>query len=373
VSAPSIRGATNPAFSDSGTATSPASTQVGDQVFVFVWSQSSGLPGTPPSHSILPGFTQVSSNTYSEGMGPTFTGGRLSVARMLAALAGAQPYTPYTVSGANPGETCAGIVVLQAPTFSDPVLVASSSSTNSSTPNPPNLGGLNGDVLVFAVAAWYVGSANATSAGAPTNYTMQAQGPSGTHLTHLAVATRELLGQSGGSTDPGSFSDNVSPGGTVTMTISVRNPRLATLNVTLGGASLGGQASVEVWATLGSNLDVVSLSATAAVSVEAALGSTLDGVTVEALAFHDRSADLDVTLYGVGLQAEALHNLEASLSVTLEGVGLSSLAYHVSLATADVTLGNLKLRARAQHVPPNFFGTGAATHRTMRIGMRMGF
>ena len=88
-------------------------------------------------------------------------------------------------------------------------------------------------MLVLEIAAWHVTTAAATVTSPGANYTEQIDGPTGTHVTHLAVASRAMTGLSSATEDPGQYTDNVTPNGSVAMTIAVPyipTPSLSTLS-----------------------------------------------------------------------------------------------------------------------------------------------
>lgn len=224
MAAPTIRGVTQPAISNTGTSTSPSSTAVGDLVLVFVWSQCSNV--NTCTHTLQSGYREIRQHAHNDGS----TDGRLSVACIVATSGGAQDYTPYAISGATSNQTNAGMVVIEAGTWDesilnttpDPVPSNSATTTGTGAPNPPASSNVYGDVLMFAIGAWYVGSAASTTTSPPTNYTERIDGPTGSHVTHLAVATRERLGLAASTEDPGAFSDNVTPSGSAHMSFAIR-------------------------------------------------------------------------------------------------------------------------------------------------------
>jgi hypothetical protein len=111
MAAPTVRGSTAPAISATGASTSPSSTEIGDLVLCFVWSQNT----TIPTHTIdtANGFVEIRNHSHNDGT----TDGRLSVGYKIATSAGANTYTAFTVSGNNTAQTNAGIVVLTAGTY----------------------------------------------------------------------------------------------------------------------------------------------------------------------------------------------------------------------------------------------------------------
>ena len=217
MAAPVLRSVTAPAIS-TGAVTSPSSTQIGDLIVFVVWSQGTAIP----THTLQSGFTTIRTGAHDDGT----TDGRLSVAIKEATLAGAQSYTPYTVSGATAGQTSVGCVVYQAGTWSRSVLTVTppnngASLTTNAVPNPPSVNGLTGDFVVLAIAGWHVTTAAATAATAPTNYTITTQNASASHVTHVAVASRTLTGLSGATEDAAAFGDNVAPNGSAAFTIAL--------------------------------------------------------------------------------------------------------------------------------------------------------
>lgn len=221
MSAPVLRAASAPVIT-TGALTAPASTQVGDLVVCYLWSQGTNIP----THALQAGFFQWLSHSHDDGT----TDARFSIAVKRATVAGAQSYTPYGVSGATASQTCGMIRVYQAGTWLDTLdsaltglAVNSATSTNNAVPNPPSVAGLTGDYLVEAIGCWHVTTAGSTSATAMASYAIQAncQGPAGSHVTHLAVADRTLTGLSGATEDPAAFGDNVTPNGTVAATLAI--------------------------------------------------------------------------------------------------------------------------------------------------------
>src|SRR3972149_6635226 len=100
MSAPLVRG--NTAATATNTPTSPASTQIGDLVLVFMWTRAgAGIP----THTLQSGFATIRSHSHNDGN----TDGRLSLAYKIATAAGAQPYNAYTSST---GTDFSGICVL---------------------------------------------------------------------------------------------------------------------------------------------------------------------------------------------------------------------------------------------------------------------
>jgi hypothetical protein len=145
------------------------------------------------------------------------------VATKVATAAGVQSYQAFVVGSATSGQTCAGILTITGADTTSPATwaQASTTSTNNQPPDPPALTGLNGDPLVMAIGAWSVTTAGTTAGTVMANYTAQINGPTGTHLTHLMVSTRALTNLNNATEDPVAYTDNVTPNGTVAMTIAV--------------------------------------------------------------------------------------------------------------------------------------------------------
>ena len=246
MSAPTVKNFTQAVLSDTGTVSSPSDTSIGDLVVCFVWSQ---FTTTATTHTIQSGFTLVRSHSHNDST----TCGRLSVAAKVATAAGTQTYIPFTIASATAGQTAVGLLTITGANTSAPGawVQGSITDTTATAPNPPALTGLESDVLVLSIAAWSVTTAGATTSTPPTNYTAKIDGPGGTHLTHLAVSTRALTGLSGATEDPATFNDNVTPNGSVAMTIAI--PITATYYVTSTGSdsNLGtGTSATTAWKTL---------------------------------------------------------------------------------------------------------------------------
>lgn len=195
---------------------SASDTEIGDLVIVWSWSQGTVIP----DHTLQGGFTEIRTHSHDDGS----TDGRLSCAYKVATSSGVQTYQAYTSANATANQEASGIIVIQKNTFAVGVLPVSTSTTktNNTPPDPGQLTGLTGDFKVFAIGAWHVTSAGSTATSPGANYNEQLDGPTGSHVTHLAVATRDLTGLSSSSEDPAAFTDNVTPNGTVSMSIALK-------------------------------------------------------------------------------------------------------------------------------------------------------
>lgn len=233
---PLLRGVTAPAIS-SGAVSAPASTQVGDLLIFLVWSQGTVIPG----HAIQSGFFEWRTRGHDDGT----TDGRASVCVKEATVAGAQSYTPYSITNASANQTCIGVIVLQAGTWNRSMLTVAPVSTDAvltttAVPNPPSVAGLSGDYYMLAIGFWHVTTAAATAATAMASYVIETQNASASHVTHIAAASRSITAAS--SEDPAAFGDNVAPNGSVAMTIAVRG----IMEVTSGAIAVDAGGAVTI-------------------------------------------------------------------------------------------------------------------------------
>ena len=217
MASPVVKNVTQTSLKNLLNLTSPADTAVGDLVICFCWAQGT----VTPTYTRLAGFSQVRVQQDSDGT----TSGNLIVMCTVATAAGIQTYTPVTVASGTSGQICGGIIVV---TGADTYVVSPDAwpqnSTNDITataPNPPSVTGLTGDFLVLTTAAWHVTTAAAVSATVMANYTLRLNGPTGTHVTHLAAASRAMTGLSAATEDPATWVDNVTPNGSAVMTFAV--------------------------------------------------------------------------------------------------------------------------------------------------------
>ncbi len=194
--------------------TSNASTQIGDLVMVVHWTR--GTAGVPV-HTIQGSgatFREIRTHSHDDGS----TDGRLSVAYMIATAAGAVAYNAYTSSV---GTDYAGIVVLTAGTYSAALIgdtSASSTLTTNAAPNPPSIVTPVADCLVFAIGAWHTSAATVTIT-APSGY-LETWEMAGSLDSELSVASKTVATAT--TEDPAVFADDVTPSGSVSMTIAIR-------------------------------------------------------------------------------------------------------------------------------------------------------
>jgi hypothetical protein len=183
-------------------ATSDASTNVGDLVVVTTWS---AMNNGVPTHTLQTGFTQIVSNSLDD---TGATDGRLSVAYKVATAAGAQAYSAYTSNGTN---NVTGINVLRAGTYDLSNIVSAGATTNNTVaPDPPAIT-LNGSMTVLAIAGWNLTASSTVAVGAPANGFAKQYEVAGASTTELGAAV-------GTAANPGGFTDDT---GNVTGTVSV--------------------------------------------------------------------------------------------------------------------------------------------------------
>lgn len=212
-----LRDYTVPAVSTS--AASPAGTLAGDMVITVVWSQGTVVP----THTLNAGYTQIQSRPVSDGT----TSGRLSAAYRYASADGPVAETPYTIANATTGQTSTATLAYDGVWF---VGVSSVATTSSSAPNPPSYGQgtMYGNWIVLGIGAWQIKNATSTVAsisnlGGDGGYTLLTQTPSASHVTHMAIESREYLGLLNNTVDPNPFDDNVTSNSAAAMTIGLRD------------------------------------------------------------------------------------------------------------------------------------------------------
>ncbi len=267
---PLLRGFTAPVIT-TGAILSPASTQAGDLMIFVVWSQNASVT---PTHTRQSGFFAWRDHPHDDGTAD----GRASVAVMQAASPGAASYTPYVVTNAAANQTSGCCYVIQAGTWDPGMLtvaptIASLTSTNTTAPNPPSVASLTGDFHMLAIGIWHVTTAGSTDATAGANYPIATEGPAGSHVTHIAIATRDLTSLSGATEDPPIFTDNVTPNGTVAITIAVIGYTAAARNAGIASTAPAGIAELD---------GVITVAGAIASSSPAATASTIGTVEVAA-------------------------------------------------------------------------------------------
>jgi hypothetical protein len=210
---------------------------------------------------------------------------------------------------------------------------------------------------MLAAAAWHVTSAGTTAATASTNYTIEIQNASTSHVTHLAVERRALTGLSNATENPAAFGDNVTPNGTSTRTIAIRAPA----TVASGQITVDGAGAADIAATTRTTFSSLAASgsgnASTAASTRIALGAlAVDGAGGVAIA--------DATVSAGGVSSGPLSVSGAS---TIE-TGASTRTTFGSLAVAGASATDITTTKRTTLSSLTADGTGsvaiAAAKRT---------
>lgn len=328
--------------------TTHSATAVGDLVVVFTWER--GTAGSPTHTLQGDGSTYREIRTHAHDDGST--DGRLSVAAIVATVAGAQAYQAYTTNGSGTVET--GCIVIQGGTFRGLASLPTSNSisqTNNGLPNPPSVTGLTGDFLIIAVAGWHLASSVAVVVTAPTNYTeaWEHTGAGGLNLTDIefSVATRALTNLSNATEDPGTFTDDVAPNGSATMTIAIKGltttDRSAAVDATAGIATAGTffttfeRASItEATADIGASGVAVAGAMTHERATSAA-ATAETSVTATSFTVFERSAasGASAAVETSGQIAEGITEFERSVAADASG-GISTVATFFSTLSRSV-------------------------------------
>jgi hypothetical protein len=218
---PTIRASTAPTATTSPT--SPGSTAIGDLVIVIHWT-----PGTAgePTHTIQSGnnFVEIRTHAHNDGS----TDGRLSVAYKIATAGGANAYNAYTSSGGT--SDFAGIVVLQVGTWEQSNVLqigdvqASSTLTTNAVPNPASVVTPRPQCLVLAIGAWHMGAGATVTITEPSGY-LETWEVAGSAASELSCASKTVATAT--TEDPGAFTDDVTPNGSVSMTLVFRPRAIA--------------------------------------------------------------------------------------------------------------------------------------------------
>ncbi len=343
MAAPVVRDFRAPAVATSNTlpaGISPAATQTGDMVLCFLWSQ--GANQATLTHTLQSGFNQVRQHAHDDGT----TDGRLSVAWRLAPSGSSFTYAPFAVANATAGQNSIGTVVLQAGTFGTGTFAQNSSTaTTNAPPDPPSLTGLNGDVLVLAVAAWHVTTAGTTSGTMPAGYTHLGQNSvSGSHVTHLAIASRALTGLSNATEDPGAFADNVVPNGTAQMTFAVPGSYDGASTATLASASPSLAGSVDVSGASTRTLDGVGRDMSGSVGSSEVSGEgdvALAGLTRSAVGAVDVAGSSLSTLSTLAQSGAGTVAVTGTHSVTLSSLSRSAVGGVTVIGSLATALGQV--------------------------------
>jgi hypothetical protein len=199
--------------------TSNASTQVGDLIIVTTYTTTNAAGAI--THTLQPGFTQIATQFLDENN----TDGQLSIAYKIATVAGAQSYQAYAVTG---GSSWTGLATLRAGTYDAGSITAQmTTNTGNQPPNPPAIT-IAKPAIVFAIGAWHLSAAANQNVNPPGGFTELWE--MGNEAAEMSIATSTV---GAGTTDPGAFTDNVTPNNTIAATIAI-----------------GGVASRSVWVGL---------------------------------------------------------------------------------------------------------------------------
>ena len=214
MAAPTVRARTAPATGMS--ATSNASTQIGDLVVLVSWERNAS--STIPTFTLQGGgYVEILQQSYGlDGV----NGGKLGIAYIVATAACAQSYTPYSSNTGGTAVTAA--VVYQVGTFSTTgiALASTSDTTDNVEPDSPSVTLTNTtDYSALAIGAWHCTS-RTIAPTAPTGYANLIE-VAGAATLELAIADKAVTGSS--SEDPSVWVDNIATGlnGTAAATVAI--------------------------------------------------------------------------------------------------------------------------------------------------------
>ncbi|HEY4176644.1 MAG TPA: MopE-related protein [Kofleriaceae bacterium] len=211
--AASVVGSGTPAVSSAvnATATSDASTAVGDLVIVSTFTYTTG--NLALTHTLQSGFTQIVTQNHNDGNND----GLLSIAYKVASVAGAQTYTAYTTTG---GTNLTSITVIKAGSYDvSTIASASTNDTSNARPDPPDIGSnATQPSILLGISAWHEGAAAVTTPTPSGGFTLDTDA-AGSVQGELAVEYAQIT--NGAGSDPGQWNDNVTPNGTISATIRI--------------------------------------------------------------------------------------------------------------------------------------------------------
>jgi hypothetical protein len=268
---PVLRGQRAPAIT-TGAILQPAETLVGDLVGFYAFSQGTAIP----TINAQAGFFTIRNSQHDDGT----TDGRMHVAYRVATADGGASLNPFTFSGNAAGQIAGGSFAIVDGTYDVSVLPPSNgaSLTTNAVPNPPALAGLTGDYLVFALSAWHTTTSAAHSATVMPNYSNLSQ-MTGSHVIHMAIASRSLAGLVGATEDPGAWaSDNLTPNGSISFTFAIKGFTPAGVtgsgSSTIGVATSSGTGTNRITRTAGSSSTGASTSSGAGTTRVSGSGSS---------------------------------------------------------------------------------------------------
>jgi hypothetical protein len=196
--------------------TSPRGTQTNDLVVQVVFERAgAGIP----THTVDGAWTEVITVPHDDGT----TDGRLSVAMQLAPSDGATSYQAYTSSVGT--EVWSHLVVFKDGTFDTTFSNTKSSggsSTSNAVPNSLAVTGLTTTTAytILTIAAWHLTASASLTPGAPVNYALVSQ-LSAAGTGDVASALRRMSPVGATSEDPGAWTDNQTPNGTISATLAI--------------------------------------------------------------------------------------------------------------------------------------------------------
>lgn len=352
MTAPVIRSSLVPAILTNGSLTQSvaSSTAIGDLVVFFIWAQ--GADNTTLTLTTQSGFFEWTNFGHNDGT----TDGRYAVVVKKVTVGGAQSYTPSIAANATASQISMGHIVLQAGTYQSnldsalPVMGAAVTATTNGAPDPPVLASaVTGDFLFLAVGCWHVTTAGASQGTAMANYVIEIQNANASHVTHLAVARRAVTGASALAENPATYTDNVTPNGTVAHTIAISGyvTRTATAsadaavqvtNAATASASAVVQATSAVTASLDAYVDTGGVSPTITASLEAAVRDTRSATaSISAVVRASSTATASVssvvrTAVSVTASADATVRTARSVSASIDSAVRSTRTATASIA-----------------------------------------
>lgn len=221
MAAPVVRGRTAPVAGLATTATT--ATQVGDIVVVATWERNGAGAAT---HTIQAGYNQIANVEHNDGS----TDGRLSIAWTRAASAGSANYQAFTSSAGQTAATLS-IVITGTDVSTGGITMNANSQVSSALPDPPISDTFaSSDRLILVFAGWHLSASATVTPTAPTNWT-NLQHLAGASLLEFASAERGMTAQT--AVNPGTFGDDVTPNGTLAITVTFQNAQSQTSSAAL--------------------------------------------------------------------------------------------------------------------------------------------
>jgi hypothetical protein len=227
---PELRGVTVPTATASPT--SPASTEIGDLVFVIHMTRHT----TNIVLTIQSGFTDHHNFPTSGAGASSFANG---IAYKVASLAGAQTYTAYSASA---GSSYAGIIVIKAGTFrtSNPLDSSTGGGGLGATPPPAlSLEPTKDRSFAIILAQWALSAPSSITYGFPDNVQRiyEMSGSQSVGMAAAGVLLNANLCDDDNDLDVDAWTDDVVPVGATSRYIMINRPY----------APQGGAADIDIW------------------------------------------------------------------------------------------------------------------------------